>query len=152
MTQKKITKKFGIIAQTLNDFNNLVNHLPAKDIQFKDYWPNEANKSFTGILHLDNHKLEDLKSLLKELGNDSLFVYKLGRRDKNAEYKTTIEKLEDDGTFCVLKKDGSLREKKIYIYKGYSRENKKYCGQSYEDINKFRYFKKGKQVIANPSF
>jgi hypothetical protein len=41
---------------------------------------------------------------------------------------------------------------KVYSQQGYCRVSKKYTGQEFEDINSYRYFKKGTMVEYNFTF
>jgi hypothetical protein len=74
------------------------------------------------------------------------------KRNPHDEYQTTIENVKKDDFFVVLRstKKGMVRSKKLYIYKGYCRFNKKYAGDHNDNISGCSYFKKGRQVIANP--
>ena len=60
---------------------------------------------------------------------------------------TTIDKLKK-GDFFKVGASGST----VYQAKGYDRENKKYCGQAFNDHNKFIYKKKGNAVTVGFTF
>lgn len=57
-----------------------------------------------------------------------------------------IEKIKK-GEFFRLKGG-----KQVYTAEGYCRLNKKYCGQSYDDISKFTYKRKGILVETDFEF
>lgn len=42
--------------------------------------------------------------------------------------------------------------KEVYIYEGYNREAKKYQGYAFNDVNKFKYLKKGTMVEVGFEF
>lgn len=72
------------------------------------------------------------------------------KKDSNEQYETTVEKVKKGETFKAIFKNGPT--KKVYVQTGYNRFAKRYQAYSYENINEFRDFKKGKRVLANPDF
>lgn len=62
-----------------------------------------------------------------------------------------IEKLKK-GDYFTVKNIQYPRESQVYVFDGYSREEKKYCAYKFTDINKERYFKKGTVVYTGMTF
>lgn len=60
---------------------------------------------------------------------------------------TKIEEVKT-GTFFKLKAKSNI----VYIRSGYNRSTKRYEAYKFDDVNSFREFKKGKEIIVGFTF